>query len=70
MYFLEKKVKKLAREVTLSKMPIKLDPMDAYTRRLVHTALQGFKYITTESEGEEPNRCIVIKYKEVTTEEK
>ena len=58
----EKKVKKIARDVTLSKISVKLDPMDAYTRRQVHTALQGFKYITTESEGEEPNRCIVVKY--------
>ena len=61
-FFLEKKVKKIAREVTLSKVAVKLDPMDAYTRRQVHSALQGFKYITTESEGEEPNRCVVIKY--------
>ena len=61
-YFLEKKVKKIAREVTLSKVSVKLDPMDAYTRKLVHSALQGFKYISTESEGEEPNRCVVIKY--------
>lgn len=64
LYFLEKKVKKIARDVTLTKMPVKLDPMDAYTRRIVHTALQGFKYITTESEGEEPNRYIVVKYTE------
>ena len=63
-YFLEKKVKKIAREVTLSKVPVKLDPMDSYTRKMVHSALQGFKYISTESEGEEPNRHIVIKIKE------
>jgi spoIIIJ-associated protein len=62
IYFLEKKVKKIAREVTLSKVEVKLDPMDAYTRKIVHSALQGFKYISTESEGEEPNRCIVIRY--------
>lgn len=67
-YFLEKKVKKIAREVTLSKGTVKLDPMDAYTRKVVHSALQGFKYISTESEGEEPNRCIVIKYKETKEE--
>ena len=69
-YFLEKKVKKIAREVTLSKTSVKLDPMDAYTRKLVHSALQGFKYISTESEGEEPNRCIVISYKEPDKENK
>lgn len=61
-YFLEKKVKKIAREVTLSKVDVKLDPMNAYDRKVVHSALQGFKYIKTESEGEEPNRCVVIKY--------
>lgn len=63
-YFLEKKVKKIARDVTLSKVDVKLDPMNAYDRKVVHTALQGFKYIKTESEGEEPNRCVVIKYTE------
>ncbi len=62
-YFLEKNVKKLAREVTLTKVDIKLDPMNSYERRLVHSALTGFKYIETISEGEEPNRCVVIKYK-------
>ena len=62
IYFLEKKVKKIAREVTLSNVDVKLDPMDSYTRKLVHDALQGFKYISTESEGEEPNRCVVIRY--------
>ena len=63
-YFLEKKVKRIAREVTLSKVDVTLDPMNAYDRRIVHAALQGFKYIKTESEGEEPNRCVVIKYYE------
>lgn len=70
-YFLEKKVKKIARDVTLSKVAVKLDPMNSYERKVVHEILQGFKYITTESEGEEPNRCVVIKYceKEENTEE-
>ena len=63
IYFLEKKVKKLAREVTLTKSDIKLDPMNSYDRRVVHNALSGFDYIETKSEGEEPNRCVVIKYK-------
>lgn len=64
-YFLEKKVKKIARDVTLSKGEVRLDPMNSYERKVIHSALQGFKYISTESEGEEPNRCIVIKYKEI-----
>ena len=63
IYFLEKKVKKLAREVTITKSDIKLDPMNSYDRRVVHNALSGFDYIETVSEGEEPNRCVVIKYK-------
>lgn len=63
IYFLEKKVKKLAREVTLTKSDIKLDPMNSYDRRIVHNALSNFDYIETISEGEEPNRCVVIKYK-------
>ena len=63
-YFLEKRVKKIARDVTLSKIDVKLDPMNSYERKVVHSALQGFKYIKTESEGEEPNRCVVIKYVE------
>ena len=64
-YFLEKKVKKIAREVTLTKVSVKLDPINSYERKLVHEAIQGFKYISSESEGEEPNRRVVIKYVEV-----
>lgn len=63
-YFLERDVKKIAREVTLSKVNVKLDPMNSYERRIVHNALSKFDYIETLSEGEEPNRCVVIKYKE------
>ena len=66
-YFLEKKVKQIAKEVSKTKVDVKLDPMNAYDRRVVHSALQNFKHITTESEGEDPNRCVVIKY--VETEE-
>lgn len=63
-YFLERDVKKIAREVTLSKVNVKLDPMNSYERRIVHNALSKFDYIETTSEGEEPNRYVVIKYKE------
>lgn len=67
-YFLEKKVKKIAREVTLTKTDVKLDPMNSYERKLVHDALQGFEYVKSESEGEEPNRCVVIKYYDAKNE--
>lgn len=63
-YFLEKDAKKIARQVTLSKVDVKLDPMNSYQRRIVHNALSKFEYIVTESVGEEPNRCVIIKYKE------
>lgn len=64
IYFLEKKVKQIAREVTLSKVPVKLDYMNSYERRIVHDALSNFKYIETKSEGIEPKRYVVISYKE------
>ena len=67
-YYLERDVKKLARQVTLSKVDVKLDPMNSYQRRIVHNALSKFDYIETISEGEEPNRCVVIKYKEKETQ--
>ena len=63
-YFLEKAAKKAAKEVQKTKIPVKLDPMNSYERRLVHNALSGFRGIYTESEGEEPHRCVVIKYQE------
>lgn len=56
--------KKIAKEVSKTKVDAKLDPMNSYERRLVHTAISDFKNIETESEGEEPNRCVVIKYVE------
>lgn len=56
--------KKIAREVLKTHVDAKLDPMNSYERRIVHTAVQKFNNIVTESEGEEPNRYVVIKYKE------
>lgn len=55
--------KKIAREVGKTKIEAKLDPMNSYERRLIHTALSDNKYVTTESVGEEPNRCLIIKPK-------
>lgn len=58
---LERLARKLAREVKLTKDEVKLDPMNSYERRIIHNALTKNKYVTTESTGEEPNRCVVIK---------
>ena len=41
-----------------------MDNMNSYERRIVHNTLANFKNITTFSEGEEPNRHIVVKIKE------
>ena len=57
-------VKKIAREVSKTHIEAKLDPMNSYERRIAHMAIQSFKNVYTESVGEEPNRCVVIKYKE------
>lgn len=56
--------KKTAREVARTKVEVKLDSMNSYERRIVHSILSEDKYVYTESTGEEPNRCVVIKPKE------
>ena len=61
---LESLAKRTAREVASSKIPAKLDPMNSYERRIIHSILAEHKKVTTESEGEEPNRYVVIKPKE------
>ena len=57
--------KKTAREVAKTKVEAKLDSMNSYERRAVHNILSDDKYVYTESIGEEPNRCVVIKPKEM-----
>ena len=58
---IERLAKKLAREVKETKVEVKMDSMNSYQRRLVHNILNNNKYVYTESVGEEPNRCVVIK---------
>ena len=57
--------KKTAREVAKTKVEAKLDSMNSYERRIVHSILSEDKFVYTESIGEEPNRCVVIKPKEM-----
>ena len=54
---------KTAKEVARTKIAVKLDPMNAYDRRVVHTKLSEWRDVTTESEGEGENRALVIKPK-------
>lgn len=58
----EYQIKNIVREVQKTKIDTKLDPMNSYQRRIVHALLSDFSNVTTESVGEEPNRCVVIKY--------
>lgn len=53
--------KKTAREVAKTKIEAKLDPMNSYERRIVHSILSDNDKVYTESVGEEPNRSVVIK---------
>ena len=55
--------KKLAKEVLHTKMETHLENMNSYERRIVHNALTNFNHIETVSEGQEPNRHVIIKYK-------
>ena len=61
---LEKLAKYTAKEVAKTKVEAKLDPMNSYERRIIHNTLANSKDVRTESVGEEPNRCVVIKPKE------
>lgn len=56
--------KRVAREVASSKIEVKMDSMNSYERRIIHNALTNNKRVYTESEGEEPNRFVVVKPKE------
>jgi len=61
---LEYTIKKVAREVLNSGIEAKLDAMNSYERRIVHTVVSDFNDLETESEGDEPNRYVIIKRKE------
>ena len=53
---------KVAREVAKTKKTKKLDYMNPYERRIIHSALQNDKYVSTYSEGNDPYRRLVIEY--------
>ncbi len=61
---LERLAKNIAREVRNTKLPVTMENMNSYERRIVHNVLTNFKGVITESEGEEPNRHVVVKPKE------
>ena len=57
---LENLAKNLAYKAKRTKNPVSLEPMNPYERRIIHSALQNDKYVTTHSEGEEPFRKVII----------
>ena len=57
-----------AERVIRYKRPIQLQPMPATERRIIHAALQSNRQVETESRGEEPNRCVVVKLRPYTKE--
>lgn len=61
---LEYLAKRVAREVAKTKVETKLDSMNSYERRAIHNTLTDDKYVYTVSEGEEPNRYVIIKPRE------
>ncbi len=63
-HHLEALAKRLAIEVATTKIEVKMDSMNSYERRIVHNVLTNNKKVYTESVGEEPNRCVVIKPRE------
>ncbi len=60
---LETLARNIAYKVKRTKRPVSLEPMNPYERRIIHSALQGDKYVVTRSEGEDPYRHVVISLK-------
>ena len=60
---LENLAKNIAFKVKRTKKPVALEPMNPFERRVIHSALQQDRYVTTHSEGEEPFRHVVVTLK-------
>ncbi len=60
---LENLAKNIAYKVKRTKRSVSLEPMNPFERRIIHSALQNDRYVTTHSEGEEPFRHVVVTLK-------
>lgn len=60
---LENLARGIAYKVKKTRKPVVLEPMNPYERRIIHSALQGNKFVETVSEGEDPYRHVVVKLK-------
>ncbi len=57
---LENLARNIAFKVKRTKRPVSLEPMNPFERRIIHSALQNDRYVTTRSEGDEPYRHVVV----------
>ena len=57
---LESLARNIAYKVKRTRRPVSLEPMNPYERRIIHSALQNDKFVSTKSEGEEPFRHVVV----------
>ena len=60
---LENLAKNISYKVKSTKRPVSLEPMNPFERRIIHSALQNDRYVTTHSEGDEPYRHVVVTLK-------
>lgn len=60
---LENLAKNISYKVKRTKRPVALEPMNPYERRVIHSALQNDRFVSTHSEGEEPYRHVVVTLK-------
>ncbi|MBQ8327903.1 MAG: protein jag [Lachnospiraceae bacterium] len=60
---LENLAKNISFKVKRTKRSVSLEPMNPYERRIIHSALQNDRYVTTHSEGEEPFRRVIVSLK-------
>lgn len=60
---LENLAKNIAYKVKKTKRPVELEPMNPFERRVIHSALQNDRFVTTHSEGDEPHRYVVVALK-------
>ncbi len=60
---LENLAKNIAYKVKRTKRPVTLEPMNPFERRVIHSALQNDRFVTTHSEGDEPYRHVVVTLK-------
>ncbi len=61
---LKRLAEKVAERVVRTRRSVSLEPMNPYERRIIHATLQNHKYVDTQSSGEEPNRKVVVRYRQ------